>query len=93
MKVGWGVDFDDNRHPRIRIGRGEWSAVLYNHPANGWEVVTLEVNPRSSACLANITAMRQRHAARAYSTAAKTEPASRSYQFVRSRSIMVAVQD
>ncbi len=46
MEVGWGVDFDDNRHPRICIGRGDWSVVLYNHPANGWEVVTLEINPR-----------------------------------------------
>ena len=46
-EVGWATDFDDNRHPRICIVRGEWSAVLYNHPANGWEVVTLELNPRS----------------------------------------------
>ncbi len=47
MDAGWGIDFDDNRHPRIQIGRREWSAVLYNHPANGWEVVTLETGHRS----------------------------------------------
>ncbi len=47
MEVGWGVDFDDNRHPRIRIDRDSWSAVIYDHPANGWEVVTLEIGQRA----------------------------------------------
>jgi hypothetical protein len=47
IEVGWGVDFDDNRHPRICIERDGWSAVLYDHPANGWEVVTLEIGQRS----------------------------------------------
>ncbi|CAG0942587.1 hypothetical protein ANRL1_00987 [Anaerolineae bacterium] len=43
MEIGWGKDFDENRHPRIRIGRGNFSLVLYDHPANGWEIVTLNV--------------------------------------------------
>ncbi len=43
MEVGWGKDFDDNRNPRIRIGRDDFSLVLYDHPANGWEIVTLNV--------------------------------------------------
>jgi len=46
MEVGWGKDFDDNRHPRIRIERDNFSLVLYDHPANGWEVVTLNVATR-----------------------------------------------
>jgi len=43
IQVGWEVDLDDNRHPRIRIGRRDWSAVLYDHPAEGWQVIALEV--------------------------------------------------
>lgn len=43
IEVGWGTDFDNNRHPRIRIGRGNWSAVLYDHPAEGWQVISLEI--------------------------------------------------
>lgn len=43
IEVGWGKDFDENRHPRIRIGRDDFSLVLYDHPANGWEIVTLNV--------------------------------------------------
>jgi len=43
IEVGWGIDFDNNRHPRIRIGRRNWSAVLYDHPAEGWQVISLEI--------------------------------------------------
>ncbi len=43
MEVGWGKDFDENRHPRIRIGRDDFSLVLYDHPANGWEIVMLNI--------------------------------------------------
>ena len=43
IEVGWERDLDDNRHPQIRIGRARWSAVMYDHPANGWEVVSLEI--------------------------------------------------
>lgn len=46
MEVGWGKDFDENRHPRIRIGRNDFSLVLYDHPANGWEIVTLNFATR-----------------------------------------------
>ena len=49
MEVGWGKDFDDNRHPRIRIGRDDFSLVLYDHPANGWEIVTLNVATRRAS--------------------------------------------
>ncbi len=51
IEVGWGKDFDENRHPRIRIGRDNFSLVLYDHPANGWEIVTLNVatNRKSDA--------------------------------------------
>jgi hypothetical protein len=43
IQVGWEIDLDDNRHPRIRIGRRDWSAVLYDHPAEGWQVIALEI--------------------------------------------------
>jgi len=43
IDVSWQADFDDNRHPRIRIGRRNWSAVLYDHPAEGWQVISLEI--------------------------------------------------
>lgn len=46
MEVGWGKDFDEYRHPRIRIGRNDFSLVLYDHPANGWEIVTLNLATR-----------------------------------------------
>lgn len=42
IEVGWETDWDDNRHPRIRIGRRDWSAVLYDHPSEGWQVIALE---------------------------------------------------
>lgn len=47
MEVGWATDFDDNRHRRICIERDGWTAVLYDHPANGREVVTLEIGQGS----------------------------------------------
>jgi hypothetical protein len=43
IEVGWGIDFDNNRHPRIRVGRRDWSVVLYDHPAEGWQVIALEI--------------------------------------------------
>jgi hypothetical protein len=43
IEVGWEADFDGNRHPRIRIGRRNWSAVLYDHPAESWQVIALEI--------------------------------------------------
>jgi hypothetical protein len=43
IEVGWETDWDDNRHQRIRIGRRDWSAVLYDHPAEGWQVIALEI--------------------------------------------------
>jgi len=43
IEVGWEADFDSNRHPRIRIGRRNWSAVLYDHPAKSWQVIALEI--------------------------------------------------
>jgi len=43
IQVGWEVDLDDNRHPCVRIGRRNWSAVLYDHPAEGWQVIALEI--------------------------------------------------
>jgi hypothetical protein len=43
IEVGWGIDFDNNRHPRIRMGRRNWSAVLYDHPTEGWQVISLEI--------------------------------------------------
>ena len=43
IEVGWEKDLDDNRHPRIRVGRHNWSAVLYDHPAEGWQVISLEI--------------------------------------------------
>jgi hypothetical protein len=43
IEVGWETDFDDNRHPRIRVGRRDWLAVLYDHPAEGWQVFALEI--------------------------------------------------
>jgi len=43
IEVDWETDWDDNRHPRIRIGRRDWSAVLYDHPSEGWQVVALEI--------------------------------------------------
>lgn len=46
IEVGWGKDFDENRHPRIRIERDNFSLVLFDHPANGWEIVTLNVATR-----------------------------------------------
>ena len=46
IEVGWGKDFDDNRHPRLRIGRANYSLVLYDHPANGWEIITMEIMNR-----------------------------------------------
>ncbi|MBI3913766.1 MAG: hypothetical protein HY327_06220 [Chloroflexi bacterium] len=47
IKVGWEADFDNNRHPSIHIRRGNWSAVLYDHPAEGWQVVSLEIARRT----------------------------------------------
>lgn len=41
--VGWEADFDSNRHPCIRIARRNWSAVLYDHPAESWQVIALEI--------------------------------------------------
>jgi len=43
IQVGWEADFDSNRHPRIRIARRNWSAVLYDHPAESWQVIALEI--------------------------------------------------
>jgi len=43
IEVGWESDLDDNHHPRIRIGRRNWSAALYDHPAEGWQVISLEI--------------------------------------------------
>jgi hypothetical protein len=43
IEVSWEADLDDNRHPRIRIGRRNWSAVLYDHPAESWQVIALEI--------------------------------------------------
>jgi hypothetical protein len=43
IEVGWETDWDANRHPRIRIGRRNWSAVLYDHPAEGGQVIALDV--------------------------------------------------
>lgn len=43
IEVGWEPDWDAHRHPRIRIGRRNWSAVLYDHPAEGWQVIALDV--------------------------------------------------
>lgn len=43
IEVGWEVDFDDNRHPCIRIARRNWSAVLYDHPTEGWQIIALEL--------------------------------------------------
>jgi len=42
IEIGWETDWDDHRHPRIRIGRRDWSAVLYDHPSEGWQVIGLE---------------------------------------------------
>jgi hypothetical protein len=43
IQVSWEIDLDDNRHAHIRIGRRDWSAVLYDHPAEGWQVIALEI--------------------------------------------------
>jgi hypothetical protein len=43
IQVGWEIDLDDNRHPRIQIGRANWSAVVYDHPTEGWQVIALEI--------------------------------------------------
>lgn len=43
IEVGWEADLDTNRHPRICIGRCGWSAVLYDHPAESWQVIALEI--------------------------------------------------
>jgi hypothetical protein len=43
IEIGWETDWDDHRHPRIRIGRRDWSAVLYDHPSEGWQVIALEI--------------------------------------------------
>lgn len=43
IEVGWEADWDANRHPRICIGRCDWSAVVYDHPAKGWQVIALEI--------------------------------------------------
>jgi hypothetical protein len=43
IELGWEADFDSNRHPCIRIGRRNWAAVLYDHPAESWQVIALEI--------------------------------------------------
>jgi hypothetical protein len=43
IQVGWEIDLDDNRHPRIQVGRRNWSAVLYDHPAESWQIIALEI--------------------------------------------------
>jgi hypothetical protein len=43
IEVGWETDLDGNRHPNIRIARRNWSAVLYDHPAESWQVIALEI--------------------------------------------------
>ena len=48
VQVGWGRDMQNKRHARIEIARREWTAVLYEDPAKGWQVVTLAVAPRST---------------------------------------------
>lgn len=43
IQVGWEIDLDGNRHPRIGIGRRDWSTGLYDHPTEGWQVIALEI--------------------------------------------------
>ena len=48
VQVAWGRDMQNNRHARIEIAKREWTAVLYEDPTKGWEIVTLVVAPRST---------------------------------------------
>jgi len=41
--VGWESDLDSTPHPRVHIGRENWVAVLYDHPAEGWQVIELDI--------------------------------------------------
>lgn len=43
IEVGWEIDLDGNRHPRIGIRRADWSAMLYDHPIEGWQIIALEI--------------------------------------------------
>ena len=48
IQVGWEIDLDDNRHPRIQMGRANWSTVVYDHPSEGWQVIALEIATRKN---------------------------------------------
>ena len=41
IQVGWEIDLDGNRRPRIQMGRTNWSAVVYDHPTKCWQVIAL----------------------------------------------------
>ncbi len=44
VELFWARDLDDARHAAIRVTHvDDWTALFYDHPSSGWQVVELEV--------------------------------------------------
>jgi hypothetical protein len=57
VELLWARDLDDARHAAIRVTHVDgWTALFYEHPSSGWQIVELSVEGRE---LAEPTAIRE----------------------------------
>ena len=43
-EVRWEPDQDDTLHPSVTIEKDDWAAILYCHPSEGWQVISLSLH-------------------------------------------------